>query len=133
VIAGRRADWHGVALDPAVRPRALSEAELASLRDNAPSVSLWVAATHRPRRVAGEIAKDPDGAVVAGHLDIEGETPFPEAPVTFRVELGVTAEPLPEGVSFELPAERLPESRERPWRMIEDVLGEGLLPPYRPP
>ncbi len=37
-----------------------------------------------------------------------------------------------DGVDFTLPADRLPESRERPWKMIEDVLGDDLLEPYRP-
>jgi len=130
-VGGRRATWATVTLDPAVRPRALPEAERVALRDHDPSVPLWVAATHRPTRVTGEIARADDGAMLAGWLRIEGETALPDGSARFEVALTIEVAPLPPDVSFELPADRLPESRERPWLMIEDVLGQGLLAPYR--
>lgn len=130
-IGARPARWVTVTLDPAVRPRALPEAELTALRDHDPSVPLWVAATHRPTRAEGEIARADDGTMLAGRLRLEGETALPEGPARFVVALAIEVAPLPGDASFVLPAERLPEARERPWRMVEDVLGQGLLPPYR--
>lgn len=130
-IGARPARWVTVTLDPAVGPRALPEAELTALRDHDPSVPLWVAATHRPTRVEGEIARADDGTLLAGRVRLEGGTTLPEGPARFVVALAIEVTPLPGDASFALPAERLPEARERPWRMIEDVLGQGLLPPYR--
>ncbi len=131
MLGGARVTWSSVDLDPAVRPRALSEAELAALRDHDPTVASWIAATHRPTRVHGELAKNDKGVVVAARIAIDGEAPGIEGPATFSLELSEGVAVLPGDATFELPAERLPESRERPWRMIEDVLGDGLLPPYK--
>jgi len=123
--------WRSVDLDPAVRPRALSGAELTALRDHDPTIASWIAATHRPTRVQGELAKNDKGVIVAARIAIEGETPGIEGPAQFSFELSAGVAGLPGDATFELPAERLPESRERPWQMIEDVLGDGLLPPYK--
>ena len=132
-VGGQRVSWVAVGVDPAVRPRALPAAELISLRDHDPSLPLWVAATHRPTRIEGELARTEAGAVVAGTLRVEGDTALSEGNARFVVTLSLAVDPLPAEADFTLPEERLPESRERPWQMIEDVLGEGLLPPYDRP
>lgn len=131
-LGGVRVSWSSVDLDPAVRPRALSEAELTALRDHDRTVASWIAATHRPTRIQGELARDDRGTVLAARVTIEGETPLPEGPAKFTLALDQGVAALPADATFELPADRLPESRERPWRMVEDVLGQGLLPPYKP-
>ena len=130
-VGGERVDWFSVTLDPAVRPRALGQADLTALRDHDASVGLWIAATFRPTRIEGELARSGQGAIVAGHLRIEGETAGPEGTAAFVIELTQQVDPLPSVVSFDLSDDRLPEARERPWHMIEDVLGAELLPPYR--
>ena len=66
-------------------------------------------------------------------MSIEGATTLPDGPATFAIEVAQRYADLPGDTSFELPAERLPESRERPWAMIEDVVGDALLPPYASP
>lgn len=132
-LAGGKVQWARVSLDAAVRPLALSPAELQALRDNAATTIRWLAATHRPTRVSGEIARDEAGKVVAGALTIEGATTMPDGPATFVITLSQRFVELPADAAFELPAERLPESRERPWSMIEDVVGDALLPPYARP
>jgi len=132
-LAGNRVVWTSIDLDPAVRPRALNEAELTTLRDHDPTVAAWVAATHRPNRIQGEVARNDKGVVIAARVTIEAETPAPEGLTKFTLELTQTIAVLPSDATFELPADRLPESRERPWQMIEDVLGTGLLPPYKAP
>jgi hypothetical protein len=130
-IAGLGVTWSALALDPAVRPKALDDATLVALRDHEPSVARWLTATHRPERVSGRLARAADGRVLAAELSAAGTTPFAEGPAPFALTLTLDTAPLPADASFVLPAERLPESRERPWLMIEDVLGDGLLPPYR--
>jgi len=130
VLVGARATWSSLELDPAVRPIELPEAELSALRDHDATLVRWIAATHRPTRVHGELARAADGEVLAAHLTIEGSTTLPDGPGSFAIGLVQERVALPTDARFELPADRLPEARERPWRMIEDVLGEGLLPPY---
>jgi hypothetical protein len=77
------------------------------------------------------VARDDAGEVVALKLSVAGTTPFPGGAVPFSLEVKQEVAELGAEASFALPAERLPESRERPWRMIENVLGDKLLPPYR--
>lgn len=132
-IVGAPVTWHTLTRDPAVRPRALDEATLAQLRDHEPSVARWLTATHPPSALGGQLARAADGRVLALRLEATGTTPFPEGPAPFTLSASHTTTALPADASFALPADRLPESRERPWLMIEDVLGEGLLPPYRRP
>jgi len=131
VLGGVRVTWTSVDLDPAVRPRALSEVELSALRDHDPTVARWIAATHRPTRIQAELATSDKGLVIAAKITIEGETPSPEGMAKFTLELTQSVSSLPPEATFELPTDRLPESRERPWLMIEDVLGDALLPPYK--
>lgn len=130
-IADLPASWSTLARDPAVRPRALDEATLTSLRDHEPSVARWLTATHHPTAISGQLARAADGRVLALSLEATGTTPFPEGPAPFSLTASHTTAPLPAETSFTLPADRLPESRERPWLMIEDVLGDDLLAPYR--
>lgn len=132
-LGGGKVQWSRITLDPAVRPLALSADELQALRANSATTIRWIAATHRPTRVSGELARDTAGHVVAATLSIEGATTLPDGPATFAITLTQGFKDLPSDTSFLLPVDRLPESRERPWLMIEDVVGDALLPPYARP
>lgn len=141
-LGGVAARWSSLALDPQIRPRALSPEDLTALRDHEPTVAKYLAATHRPTQVHGLVARATPaaaaptgglptaGRVLAIELDLEGQASFDEGTSPFSLALSQKVLPLPDDVAFDLPAERLPDTRERPWKMIEDVLGERLLPPY---
>lgn len=129
-LGGIAARWSALALDARVRPRALSSEDLMALRDHEPTVAKYLAATHRPTVLRGTVARGPDGGVLAAELRVEGQASFDEGASPFTLEITQRYAPLPDEVPFELPADRLPDTRERPWKMIEEVVGDRLLPPY---
>ncbi len=91
-----------------------------------------VAFVDGPELVDGAGRPKPEAALVVD-IALEGDARLGpgdgRAPFSLTFKQRLT--PLGEG-SFDLPAERLPEKRERPWKMVEEVLGDELLPPYRP-
>ncbi len=145
-IADLRLEWQALTLDRDVAPRPMPEAELTQLRDHDRHVFAWAAATFRPTWVNGKVAHlagrtyAPQGAVEI-ELALSGSVRGAEgAPGSFALELEQRVSTLGESAlanlrerapaEFVLPAERLPADRPRPWKMIVDVLGEDLLPPY---
>jgi hypothetical protein len=146
-VADLRLVWQALTLDREVAPRPMPEAELTQLRNHDRHVFAWAAATFRPTRVSGKVAHlagtayDPQRAVEI-ELNLSGSVRGSDGvPGTFALELEQRVSPLGESAlpnlrerapaEFGLPAERLPADRPRPWKMIEDVLGDELLPPYR--
>jgi len=130
-LAGVPVTWSRVRRDREIRPRKMTLDEVAELARKDDRLPLWFAATHAPDAASGELALNAAGEVVAGRLELSGVTTIDGRPVPFVFTFSQTVGSLPEGASFELPAERLPISRERPWLMVEDVLGDKVLPPYR--
>ena len=145
-IADLRLDWQALSLDRDVAPRPMPEAELTQLRDHDRHVFAWAAATFRPTRVTGKVAHVSGTAydaqrAVEIELALSGSVRGAEgAPGSFGLELEQRVSSLGESAlpnlrerapaEFGLPAERLPADRPRPWKMIVDVLGDDLLPPY---
>ena len=128
-LAVRRA---AASLDPRVAPKPLDKGALAALRDHATHWPVWVAATHRPSRVEGTLARTKAGEVVAGKLEISGIATVEGTQAPFSVSIDYAVSDLPKGATFAVPPNVLPEARERTWRMIQDVLGDDLTAPYRP-
>lgn len=133
VVAGLPVRWFGARLDPSVQPKVLDPEALAALRDHVDRWPAWVAATHRPMRVDGEVAKDSRGELVLGQLEVVGIATVEGQDAPFVLRVAVTVAPAPSDATFALPAERLPVNRPRPWKMIESVLGDDLTPAYREP
>jgi len=131
VVAGLPVRWFGARLEPSIQPKALDAASLAALRDSTHDWPQWVAATHRPMRVDGEVAKDAKGELVLGKLEVVGIATVEGHDAPFVARVAVTVGPLLGDASFELPRERLPVNRPRTWKMIEDVLGDDLAPVYK--
>ncbi|MCC6623381.1 MAG: hypothetical protein IT385_19130 [Deltaproteobacteria bacterium] len=131
-VAGLPVTWREVTLDPAVRPRVMTADELRALRDHARDWPAWVAATHRPMRVDGALAFTAAGDVAMGRIEAVGVAAVDGVEAPFGMTLEVDVARLDDKASFVLPAERLPAARPRPWKMIEDVLGDDLAPIYRP-
>lgn len=142
-IAGLKPQWRALSLDPAVRPRTMDEAELTSLRDHERHVFAWAAATFRPTKVVGRVGRLGDEPLEC-ELSLAGGVRGPSGAGGggFTLELTQRVSPLSESAiatlserapaDFSLPSDALPPDRPRPWKMIEDVLGDELLPPYRP-
>jgi len=130
-VAGVPVTWREVTLDPAVRPRALPAEELAALRQHTRDWPVWIAATHRPMRVDGRLAFTAAGDIAMGRIEAVGVATVDGVEAAFGLTLEVAVSRLDDKVSFELPADRLPADRPRTWKMIEDVVGEGLGPIYR--
>lgn len=143
-VAGLRPQWRALSLDPGVRPRAMSEAELVSLRDHERDVFAWAAATFRPTKVTGRIGRlgeEPLECELSLAGGVRGATDGGGG--GFTLELMQRVSPLGESAiatlserapaDFALPGDTLAPDRPRPWKMIEDVLGDELLPPYRTP
>lgn len=146
-IAGLGLDWRALSLDTGVRPRTLSDTELTALKDHERNVFAWVAATFRPTKVVGRVGRvqtkgAPGGAegILECDLSLAGGFRGPTGGGGFSLELTQRVSRLADSAiaslaerapaDFVLPAERLPPDRPRPWKMIEDVLGADLLPPY---
>lgn len=145
-VGGLALSWHALSLESGVRARTMPAAELAALRDHEDNVVAWVAATFSPTRVAGRIGRgktgvlDCDLSLAGGFRGPAGSDAGAVGGFTLELTQRVAAvndaailslsERAP--ADFELPADRLSADRPRPWKMIEDVLGDGLLPPYRP-
>lgn len=131
VIAGIPVRWAEARLDARVAPRPLDAEALAALRDHEEHWPAWVAATHRPDRVTGRVARARRGGeLVAARLEIRGRATVDGVSSPFAVTLEQRVEALPSKASLELPADVLPATRERSWRMIESVLGDSLAPIY---
>lgn len=143
-LAGLRPEWRALSLDPAVRPRTMDEAELTALREHDKNVFAWAAATFRPTRVVGRVGRL-GGEPLECELSLAGgvKGPANAGGGGFTLELTQRVSPLTESAiatlserapaDFSLPKDALPPDRPRPWKMIEDVLGDELLPPYRAP
>lgn len=143
-IAGLKPQWRALSLDPAVRPRTMDEAELAALRDHERHVFAWAAATFRPTKVVGRVGRLGEEPLEC-ELSLAGGVrgPANSGGGGFTLELNQRVSPLSESAiaslperapaDFTIPKDALPPDRPRPWKMIEDVLGDELLPPYRTP
>ncbi|TNF29038.1 MAG: hypothetical protein EP329_16635 [Deltaproteobacteria bacterium] len=130
-LAGLPVRWAAASLNRRVAPRPLAADALAALRDHVDHWPAWVAATHKPTRIGGAVARTKAGELVAGELEIGGEATVEGVPASFSVKLRYAVTDLPKKASFALPDDVLPEARGRTWRMIQDVLGDDLGAPYR--
>lgn len=134
LLAGMPVRWSALSLDGRVRPEPLPEARLVALRDHETNWVAWLQATHRPTRVSGAVARaKATGELVAGQVEIAGDALVEGVRAPFRVAVQQKIEPLPQGAAFALPDGVLPAARARTWKMVEDVLGDELLAPYRRP
>lgn len=143
-LAGLRPEWRALSLDPTVRPRTMNEVELNALRDHDENVFAWAAATFRPTKVVGRVGRL-GGEPLECELSFAGGVrgPANAGGGGFTLELTQRVSPLAESAiatlserapaDFSIPKDALPADRPRPWKMIEDVLGDELLPPYRTP
>lgn len=131
-VAGLPVTWREASLDTAVRPRVMNDAELRALREHTRDWTAWVGATHQPTRVSGRVAFTEAGLVALGELELVGVARVDGVEAPFLVRLSVNVDKLDPKASFTLPADALPATRPRPWKMIEDVLGDDLSPVYRP-
>ncbi len=127
-----------------VEPERREPLDLMALRQRESTLPQWLGESVVVTRGGGRVA-----FVDAPDLVDGGGRPKPEAALLVDLALegeaklgaGDTRQPfslsLKQRVSllvettFELPPERLPERRERTWKMIDEVLGDELLPPYR--
>lgn len=132
-LAGLAVRWAAATLDPRVAPKPLDKAALEALRDHATNWPAWVAATHRPRQIAGALARTRAGEVVAGQLEVSGDATVEGVATPFTISVRYAVSELPKKVDFALPDDVLPEARERTWRMIQGVLGDDLAAPYGAP
>lgn len=133
-LAGLTVRWAAASLDFRVAPRPLAKAALEALRDHVRNWPAWVAATHRPRKIEGALARTRDGEVVAGQLEVSGDATVEGEASAFTISVSYAVSELPKQAGFALPAKGvLPEARERTWRMIEGALGDDLAAPYRAP
>lgn len=132
-IAGVAVRWERVGLDLAVQPRPLKADALKALREHEDDWKTWLAASHKPIEISGRIARriDGDKDLVSGNLSIKGIGTWSDERRDFMLLLNYEIAPLPPHVSFEVSDEILPARRERPWRMVKDVLGDELLSPYQ--
>jgi hypothetical protein len=133
-LAGMRVRWERVRLDPAVAPRPLEPEALRALREHNEDWKTWIAASHKPLRIQGRIARRVDGQreLVAGNLKVEGIGTLEGERRDFMVLLSYEITPLPPHISLAAPRDRISARRQRPWKMVKEVLGGDLLPPYRP-
>lgn len=135
-IAGLDATWFRVELDSQVAPRPLDAESLASLRAHATRWPAWIAATHQPYSAQGRIAlrgRDDDrGEMVAGRFEITGGARWGAIDANFGGSVDIAIAPLPPKPGFTIPADALPPTRDRPWRMIQDVMGDQLAAPWAP-
>jgi hypothetical protein len=132
-VIGLEVEWREAALDTSVAPRPVEPARLAELRDYDATLAGWLGVTHRPTRVSGRLAfKSGTQEVVAGELELSGSAQVEGTEAQFVARAKLAPEALPE-VGFQIPADAMPPTRRRTWRMIEDVLGDELSPRYRPP
>ena len=130
-LFGMEVTWSRISLDEGVAPAPLDQRTLDLLRDHETHWAAWLAATHRPERVQGRLARaTTTGEVVAGDLDIVGTVTIDQEERRFELELRYGVESLPEDVSFRIPEGAYPTERPRIWRMVEGVMGEDLAPIY---
>ena len=144
-IAGLGLEWRALSLDVGVRPRTMSDIELNALKDHDRHAFAWVAATFRPTKVVGRVgrvaqAKSASDRILECDVSLAGGFRGPEGGGGFTLEVTQRVSRLADSAiaslterapaDFVLPADRLPADRPRPWKMIEDVLGAELLPPY---
>ena len=133
-LAGMKVMWERASLDKSVGPRPMDKEALVALREHTENWKAWLAATHTPNRIEGRLARRTDGTaeVVAGNLLIEGIGRWDGREREFRLSVTYEMSPLSPQASFDMPKDRLPPTRERPWKMVKSALGDDLLPPYRP-
>lgn len=130
--SGLEVQWFGVSLVPNAKPPAQNPEGLRALRDKESTWSRWLAGTHQPTAVQGSIARSTgEGAeVVVGALEVDGTSTVEGSSRQFTLAMRISVQPLPSEISFQLPEERLPATRDRPWQMIKEVLGDDLSGPY---
>ncbi|MEE2779785.1 MAG: hypothetical protein VYE15_04620 [Myxococcota bacterium] len=106
---------------------------LRSLRSQESTWDQWLSQTHKPTGIEGSLARtrgSDGGVVVSGALELDGSATVEGVKREFTLALRISVDPLPSAVSFQLPEDRLPATRDRPWQMIEDVLGDNLSERY---
>ena len=133
-LAGMNVRWERVSLDHSVSPKPLDPKALSALREHTEDWTTWLAATHKPSRIEGRIARrlEGDRALIAGRLDLEGTAQRGAERRDFLLLLNYEIAPLPPAISFDLPETMTPARRDRPWKMVKEALGEDLLAPYKP-
>ena len=129
--AGQAVRWVRLSLSPEPRLAVATPEELRRKRDTQGSWHQWWAATHRPSEVRGHLARTSGGDVVVGEIHAEGSAGVEGRKRPFLMHLLVTTESLPAAVTFQLPEERLPATRARPWKQIREVMGDDLAEIYR--
>jgi hypothetical protein len=132
--AGLEVQWYAVTLAPGAGSGTTpGPKELRRLRSQESTWSRWLSETHKPTSIQGSLARTSageEGDVIAGALELDGSATVEGVTRAFTLALRISVEPLPASVSFQLPEDRLPATRDRPWRMIEEVLGDELSERY---
>jgi hypothetical protein len=128
VFGGRPGVWRRLVLEPRVGGPSPDAAVLAALRDDEDTWPAWADATFTVDAVEGVLAVAADSAdeVLAGEMTARGGVRIGEAPGRFEARAEHRISNLPPAADFSLPAQMLPEARERPWSMIRRVLGDAL-------
>jgi hypothetical protein len=131
-VAGLPAQRVAVTRNPRMRLKRLSAADLIALRDTDGRWFEWLAATHPPERVSGELLRrDSDGEILAGELSISGTASVEGHTAPFTLTWRRSVEPLAADVSWALPDKLEPARRERPWLMIRSVVRNALADVYK--
>ena len=114
-----------------VLPTKTSE-EIAALRKREDGFSEWMALTHRPEELSGDLwhlESAPEARI--GSLTVTGNAEFDGQRLPFEVVVKVAVKRLKETKAFKMPRRVLPEGRTRVWSMVRDVLGKSLNPVYQ--
>ena len=105
--------------------------EIRALRQREDGFAAWMALTHRPEEITGELWQlDSDPQAHIGKLAIRGNAEYEGQRLPFEVEIEVSVKRLKDTKAFKMPRRVLPEGRTRVWSMVRDVLGKSLNPVY---
>jgi len=131
-VAGLDAERLAVSRNVGTRLKRLPDATVKALRDSDPQWFQWLAATHRPETIEGELLRRAGAdELFAGNLTFSGiaEVEGTKARFTMSWSRKVT-DASPEATAFVVPDKLEPARRERPWLMIESVMRGALVDVY---
>ena len=123
--------WYEPVLrDP--QPTVVHERGLATLRHHELRWDDWLAASHQLSAVSGLVARrDRDQGILSASVTFRGDLRVDDVDEAFRLRLIWRRDTLNPTHPFTVPTDLVQARRERPWSMINDVLGEALRGPYR--
>jgi len=109
----------------------LTKEQISGLRKKEGGWAQWIAQTHRPEEIYGEVIRvKGEDQVLTGQITITGTAEVDGQRHPFSVSLTMKVTPLQRKNAFALPKRILPKGRARTWSMITQVLGDALNPIY---